>query len=260
MKSFRLYRLAPVPVFGLVLCLSLHGQNFRVGFSGSIPIDTLEKMDDTLQVADRTSSIDLLKRLGVNADVAEAATSPLFPHSIAIQPTHKHSRQSFGIVTLPCGTGSQTFLYLLSKDEKDARSQWHVVDSARLSCFAATPTYSLLSFAPGEDDVFVQHANSSHGSGELEESATLYTVQDGHLREILTTPDLIRHSGLIDLPPVDQASTFLQLPGQLIEETRVSSDDGLPIRAERRLWRWQAKQQLFLPTPFREIREPEKQP
>lgn len=256
MKSFRLFRLALISAFGFVLCLPLRSQNFRVGFSGSIPIDTLEKMNDTVQVADQASKIDLLKRLGVDANVAEVATTASFPRDIAIQPIRSHSRQPFGIVTLPCGTGSETFLYLLGKDE---RSQWHVVDSARFDCFSGTPTYSLLSFTPGEDDVFVQHANSGHGSGELETSATLYAVRDSHLREVLTTPDHTARSGLADVPPVDQTSTFLQLPGQMIEETRISSHDDLPRRAERRLWRWQTKQQVFRATAFHEIREPETQ-
>lgn len=252
MKFLRLSRLALVSVFGFVLCLPLWGQNLAVGFSGSIPIDTLKKMNDTVQVADRASQVDLLKRLGVDANVAEAATSPGFPQNILIQPIRRHSHQSFGIVTLPCGTGNETYLYLLGKDE---RSRWHVVDSAGFDCFGGTPTYSLLSFTPGEDDVFVQHANSGHGSGELETSATLYTVRNGHLREVLATPDHTAHWGLADVPPVDQTSTFLQLPGQMIEETRVSLNDGLPVRAERRLWRWQSKQQVFHATPFHQIRE-----
>lgn len=159
-------------------------------------------------------------------------------------------------MTLPCGTGSETFLYLLGRDE---RSQWHVVDSARFDCFGGTPAYSLLSFVPGEDDVFVQHANTGHGSNELEESATLYMVQKGHLREILRTPDHTVSGGLIDVPVQDKTSTFLQLPGQVIEETRVSSKGGLPVRAERRLWRWQTKQQMFRATPFHGIGEAEKQ-
>jgi hypothetical protein len=258
MKFFRLSWLALVPVLGAVslsvLCPPLHSQNLAVGFSGSIPIDTLESMNDTFQVADRASRVDLLKRLGVDADIAEDATSFVPPPAIAIRPIRNHSRQLFGIVTLPCGVRSETFLYLLGKDD---HSQWHVVDSARLGCFTATQTVSLLSFVPGVDDVFVQHANTGHGTNELEDSATLYTVRKGHLREILSTPDHTVRGGLIDVPVVDQTSTFLQLPGQLIEETRVSSNDGLPRRAERRLWRWQAKQRLFRAAPFHEIREPE---
>lgn len=263
MKFFRLSRLALVPALGVVslfvVCLPLHSQNLAVGFSGSIPIDTLERMNDALQVADRVSRVDLLKRLGIDANVAEAAISPSFSRDsrdIAIQAIHKHSRQSFGIVTLPCGAESETFLYLLGKGE---RGPWHVVDSASFYCFGGTPTYSLLSFAPGEDDVFVQHANFGHGSGELEDRAVLYTIQDGHLREVLATPDRTAHWGLADVPPVDQTSTFLQLPDQIIEETRISSHDGLPRRAERRLWRWQTKQQIFRATPFQELCGPERQ-
>jgi hypothetical protein len=259
MKFFRLFRLALVPVVGIAslfaLCLPLRSQYLAVGFSGSVPLNTtLETINDTLQVADLASRVGLLKRLGVDGKVAEAATSSVSPLDITIRPIRKRSRQPFGIVTLPCGTGSETYLYLLGKDD---HSQWHVVDSARLDCFATTPMFSLLSFVPGEDDVFVQHANTGHGSNYLEDSATLYAVQNGHLREILTTPDHTVRGGLIDVPVVDQTSTFLQLPGQLMEETRISSHDGVPQRAERRVWRWQAKQQAFRATPFREVGEAE---
>lgn len=257
MKFFRLLRLALGIGLFFVLCLPLRSQNLAVGFSGSVPLDTtLENMNDTFQVADLTSKVDLLKRLGVDEDVAEAATSSVSPLGIAIRPIRNHSRQTFGIVTLPCGVRSETFLYLLGKDK---RSQWHVVDSARLGCFTARLTFSLLFFVPGKDDVFVQHVNSGHGSGELEEKAVLYTIENGRLREVLATPDHSAHWGLADVPPVDQTSTFLQLPGQLIEETRISWLDGLPRRAERRVWRWQMKQELFRATPFREIGEAEKQ-
>lgn len=109
MKFFRLSRLALVPVFEFALCLPLCGQNFAVGFSGSIPIDTLKSMNDTLQVADQASRVDLLKRLGVDADVAEAAASSVSPPVIAIQPIRNPSRQPFGIVTLPCGLRGQSF-------------------------------------------------------------------------------------------------------------------------------------------------------
>ncbi|HUZ96523.1 MAG TPA: hypothetical protein VMU57_16605, partial [Edaphobacter sp.] len=94
--------------------------------------------------------MDLLKRLGVDGDVAEDATSFVSPPAIAIRPIRNHSRQSFGIMTLPCNGQDQSFLYLLGKD---GHSQWHVVDSAWLDCFGTIPTFSLLSFVPGDDDV-----------------------------------------------------------------------------------------------------------
>lgn len=93
MKSFWLFRLALISAFGFVLCLPLRGQNFRAGFSGSIPIDTLGKMNDTVQVADQASRVDLLKRLGVDSHVAEAATSASFPRDIVIRPIRNPSRE-----------------------------------------------------------------------------------------------------------------------------------------------------------------------
>ena len=65
--------------------LPLSGQLLRVGTSDEIPIGKLETMNDALQIADRGPIFNLLKRLGIDANVAEAATSPRFSHDIEIQ-------------------------------------------------------------------------------------------------------------------------------------------------------------------------------
>jgi hypothetical protein len=251
MKSPCLSQFALGFVSLLTLCLPVHSQ-LRVGFSGRIPIDNLNTMNDTLQISDPASKLDLLKRLGVNAEIAEAATSPGFPHDIQIQPIHNHSGKSYGIVSLPCGIQGQAFLYLLYED---GQNKWHAVDHVALDCFHETPSYRLMSFPPGEDDVFVQHAHSGHGSGQIDDKATLYAIRNNHLSEILSTPDYIsRADPSSSSAPIEQTSTFLQMPGHLIEETRITSQNGSPLRADRRLWNWQTKRQIFSSSLFRDIR------
>jgi hypothetical protein len=250
MKLPRLPQLALGLASLFVLCLPAHSQFLRVGFSGSIAIDKLETMNDTLQIADPASRLDLLKRLGIDASVAEAATSHRFPHDIEIQPIHKDSGKSYGIVSLPCGVQNQAFLYLLHEDD---HNKWHAVDYVALDCFHETPSYHLMSFSPGEDDIFVHHAHSGHGSDELEDKSTLYTIRNNRLHETLSTPDYISRADTSNSAPIEQTSTFLQLPGHLIEETRITSQNGLPLRAERRLWNWQTKQQIFSKNLFHDI-------
>jgi hypothetical protein len=151
-----------------------------------MPIGKLETMNDALQIADREPRSDLLKRLGVDAKVAEAATSPRFPRDIEIQSLRTHSEDSYGIVSLPCGLQGQAFIYLLDKTGTDT---WHAVDYIALDCFHGTPAYRLLSLSPGEDCVFVQHAHLGHGSGDVQDKATVNTIRNSRMHEVLATSE-----------------------------------------------------------------------
>jgi hypothetical protein len=247
MKFLRLLQLALGLVFFSLLGLPVSGQYPRVGISDSIPMGKLETMDDALLIADPAPRLDLLKRLGIDANIAEAATSPRLSHDIGIQRLHTHSGKLYGIVSLPCGIQNQAFLYLLDEAGTDA---WHTVDHVALDCFHETPTYRLLSFAPGENAVFVEHAHLGHGSGDVEDKATIYTIVNGRMREVLSTVDYHYHSLTYGSPPVEENSSFLQISGRVIEETRITSQNGFPIRAERRIWRWRTTQAAFRATSF----------
>jgi len=250
MKFSRLLQLA----FGLAslssLGLHLSGQLLKVGISDSIPIGTLETMNDALQIADPEPRSDLLKRLGVDAKVADAATAPRFPGDIEIQSLRTHSEDSYGIVSLPCGLQDQAFIYLLDKTGTDT---WHAVDHIALDCFHGTPAYRLLSLSPGEDSVFVQHAHLGHGSGDVQDKATVYTIRNSRMHEVLSTVDYHSRQEPTYRYPVEQNSSFLQISSRVIEETRITSQNGSPLRAERRIWRWQTTQGAFSATSFRAI-------
>jgi hypothetical protein len=231
--------------------LPLSGQFLKVGISGNIPIGKLEAMNDHLLIADREQKFDLLKRLGIDANVAEAATSPHFSQDIEIKSIRNRSENSYGIVSLPCGVQGQAFIYLLNKTGTDT---WHAVDYIALDCFHATPTYRLLSLSPGEDSVFVQHAHLGHGSGDVQDRAAIYTIRNSRMHEVLSTVDYHSREDIrYDSPPVEQSSWFLQISGGVIEETRITSQNGFPLRAERRIWRWQTTQGAFSATSFRVV-------
>jgi len=209
---------------------------------------SLETMDYALVIADPAKRLDLLKRLGIDADIAEAATSPRLSHDIEIQPLHTQSGKLYGIVSLPCGIQNQAFLYLL---EEAGTNAWHTVDHVALDCFHETPTYRLISFAPGENAVLVQHANSGHGSGEVEDKATICTIVNGRMHEVLSTIDYRYTWGFTDgSPAVEENSSFLQISSRVIEETRITSQNDVPLRAERRIWRWETTQAAFKATSF----------
>jgi hypothetical protein len=249
MKFLRLLHLALCLASFSLLALPVFGQ-YRVGISGTIPIDKLETMDYALLIADPAQRLDLLKRLGIDADVAEAATSPSFSHDIEIQPLHTPSKKHYGIVSLPCGIQNQAFLYLL---EETGTNAWHTVDHVALDCFHETPTYRLLTLAPGENAVFVEHAHLGHGSGQMTDKATVYTIRDGRMHEVLSTVDYdsrTQDSTTYGSPLTVETNSFLQISSRVIEETRITSQNDVPLRAERRIWRWETAHAAFKATPF----------
>ena len=119
-------------------------------------------MQHALITADTAQKTDLMKRFGIDPEVANATISTDSSHDIEIRPLRTHSGKPNGLVFLPCGVSSQAFLYLL---DKTGPKFWHVNDSVSLDCFNEPPTYHLLSLAPGEDAILVQHINAGHGSG-----------------------------------------------------------------------------------------------
>jgi hypothetical protein len=207
-------------------------------------------MDDALMIADPGPKLDLLKRLGIDADVAEAATSPRFSHDIEIQPLHTGSKKRYCIVSLPCGVQNLAFLYLL---EDAGTNAWHTVDHVALNCFHETPTYRLLTFAPGENAVLVQHANSGHGSGQMTDEAAVYTIRDDRMHEVLSTVDYDSRDPIDGSPPIEENSSFLQISSRVIEETRITSQNGVTLRADRRIWKWDMTEAAFKATPFSAI-------
>jgi hypothetical protein len=240
----------------IYLCPLLNGQylNYRAGISGTIPIDNLEKMDDDLVIADPAPRLDLLKRLGIDSNIAEAATSPRFSHDIQIEPLRTQSGKLYGILSLPCGIQNVAFIYLL---DKTGTTIWHAVDQVALDCFIGTPTHRFLSPSSGEDFIFIEHVSSGHGStGELDDQATLYSVSNGKMHQVLSTNDFSsRQEPTWTLPPIEQKSSFLQLPGGIIEETRITSQKDSLLRAERRIWRWSNNLKAFQATSFRTLRD-----
>jgi hypothetical protein len=250
MKSLRLLQLAIGLVSFSLVGFPVFGQYLRVGINGSIPIDKLQTMDDALPIADPAQRLDLLKRLGIDADVAEAATSPRLPRDIEIQPLHANQGKLYGIVSLPCGIQDLAFLYLL---DEAGTNVWHAVDHVALNCFHETPTYRLLSLAPGENAVLVEHANAGHGTGEVEDKATIYTIVNGKMHDVLSTLDYRYSWGDPESPAVEENSSFLQISSRVIEETRITSQNGVPLRAERRIWRWEMTKAAFRATSFSAI-------
>jgi hypothetical protein len=222
--------------------------NYRVGFNGSIPLGDLKEMNDTLQIADAAQKSDLLAKLGINKEVADAHASA----DISIQAVQVLPRKTFGIVFLPCDVQPEAWLILL--DDSGSKS-WHAIDEVALDCFLAKTTYRLLSLTPGEDLIIAQHANSGHGSDRVvEDSTTLYSVRAGKFSALLSTRDF-RSQPDFENPSLvtEQTSTFLFFPNQIIEETRITARNGVPRKVERRLWKRSPGRQTFRAEPFRTV-------
>jgi hypothetical protein len=109
--------------------------------------------------------------------------------------------------------------YLLDKTGTDT---WRAVDHIALDCFHDTPAYRLLSLSPGEDFIFVHYAHLGHGSGDVEDKATVYTIRNSRMHEVLSTVDYHSRQEPTYTYPIEQNSSFLQISSHVIEETRIT--------------------------------------
>lgn len=252
MKISRLLALAAcVAFFSFSSCV--FSQYLRVGVDGEIPIGTLADMNGALDITDATQKSDLLTRLGIDKEIAEAAANTHAPEAISIQAVRVSPQKTLGVVFLPCGTQApvllQAFLYVL--DNAGANS-WHAIDHVALDCFHQKPTYRVVSLTPSEDSILVQHAHAGHGSDMvLEDHTTLYSMKAGKFHQLLSTKDFWSQADPMDPSSItEQTSSFLFFPRQKIEETRITAHNGSPQKVERRLWRWSPGKQAFSADPF----------
>ncbi|WP_158790114.1 hypothetical protein [Granulicella sp. L60] len=62
------------------------------------------------------------------------------------------------------------------------------------------------------------------------------TIRNSRMREVLLTIDYYSRQEPSDrFPTVEQSSSFLQISNRVIEETHITSQNGFPLRAERRI-------------------------
>jgi hypothetical protein len=230
---------------------SLVGQvsNLTVGITGSVPVGTIEEMENSLIIATPEQKVDLLKRFGVEDEIARGTTTALVTGGVSLEPLRGDANKRYGLLALPCGTQDYAFLYLL---EDTGKSNWRAVDHTMLECFRDEHSHKMIHLMAEADLILVEHTTTGHGSGLLEESAQIFKVREGKLHRMMSTPDYVNE--WTDTP-IERSSSFVVFPGGRLEETRVTSIQQRPTRVERRMWTSSPDGETLVSTPFHSVRE-----
>jgi hypothetical protein len=226
------------------------GQYPTVGIAGNIAVGTIEEMENSLIVATPKQKVNLLKRFGIEDEIAQGTTTALVTGGITLEPLRGNGNKKYGLLALPCDTVQDyAFLYLL---EDAGENKWRAVDHTMLQCFGDQASHKMINLMPGTDLILVEHATTGHGSGLLEESTQIYRVRAGKLHRLMSTPDYVRDWTDIN---IERSSSFVVFPGGRLEETRLTSVDQKPTRVERRMWRFSPDGKALTSTRFHSVRE-----
>jgi hypothetical protein len=224
--------------------------NLRVGISGSVPVGTIAEMDNSLIVATPEQKVDLLKRFGVEDEIARGTTTAFTTRDITLEPVRGDANKKYGLLALPCAIAQDNaFLYLL---EDTGKNNWRAVDHATLECFGGQVSHKMINLLPGTDLILVEHATTGHGSGLLEESTQIFKVRAGKLHRLMSTPDYVKDWTDIF---IERSSSFVVFPGGRLEETRATSVKERPTRVERRMWTFSPDGEALASTTFHLVRE-----
>lgn len=226
------------------------GQYPTVGIAGSVPVGTIAEMDNSLIVATPKQRADLLKRFGVEDEIALGTMTAPVTRGITLEPLRGNANKKYGLLALPCETAQyDAFLYLL---EDMGQNNWRAVDRTTLECRGDQATHKMINLMPGTDMIMVEHATTGHGSGLLEESTQIFKVRAGKLHRLMSSPDYVKDWTDIF---IERSSSFVVFPGGRLEETRVTSVKERPTRVERRMWTFSPDGEALAPTPFHSVRE-----
>jgi|SRR5271170_2304158 len=224
--------------------------NLTVGITGSVPMGAIEEMENSLIVATPEQKTDLLKRFGIEDEIARGTANATVTGSITLERLHGNANKRYGLLALPCETAEDyAFLYLL---EDTGKNNWRAVDHTMLECFGEQASHKMINLMTGPDLILVEHATTGHGSGLLEESTQIYRVRAGKLHRLMSTPDYVKDWTDI---LIERSSSFVVFPGGRLEETRVTSVEQRPTRVERRMWTFSPDGEALASTPFHSVRE-----
>src|ERR1039457_157627 len=226
----------------------------HLGIDGPIPLGKLDVMENMLDLADAHQKADLLTRLGVDSVIAkDVAEDLLAGKKIELKPLRAKGEAHYGVAYLPGGFRMCGFLYLLQgSDEDPVKKAWHVIDHQQFDCWDMECSFEVLPLRqPDVDDIVVHHVNEAHGSNYLADQTQVFSILNGKLQQTLVTQDHLDEGGVAGSDALEQSSTFLRFPNNVLEETRTTTVTYELKKVERRYWRWSEQQRKFVPGPFR---------
>jgi hypothetical protein len=233
----------------LILSLQSVAQNSNVGGVGPDPNNYRAATGAPEAPAERVA---FLRGLGLDADTVSQVNADGFSPDSVVESLRSSSGRIYGLLALPCSTGPSAVLYLL---ERSGGGEWRTADRVYLNCFSEVPTHRITSLVPNEDTVLVEHVNTGHGTGMVQDDTELYGVSSGKLRKLFSTVDYVYDTMLMEVGTslTVKTSSFLEFPSNRLEETRVTSRNNHLIRIERRVWNWSSAQKTMVSSQFRTV-------
>lgn len=219
------------------------------GVNGPVPLNAdADAMTDALHLGKPAQREDLLRRLGVQGELAQEAAAAVRESGLQIEPLG-----SAELLFLPCDFPLRAaHLYLL----RQRQGEWHAVDDAALDCWWKPSSYEFVR-VPGQQEMFVlaHHANASHGTGLVRDEMRLLQVRGDRWATVLTTNEYLSEDVTGEDLTIKQQATLHPFPDGSIEETRAttrheSSPEQVKLTIERRRWRWNAAKGCFLAGQF----------
>lgn len=210
-------------------------------------------------------AVDRLTILGVEKRIAESVEPDVTGGEAVFvkwQAVREDPRQRTALMFLPCHVGwDSAYLYALSRDEK----AWHTTDHAEMDCHYDDAVSFEVNWIrnPGRDEILVHHACVGHGTGYLEQQFSVFSLEDGKLKEELATDEVFHsYPTAVERPRnLDQNSTFTVIPvvgshTRAIEETRSSVLNGR-LTVQRRIFRWNVTKGKYAPSAFTPVEAPQ---
>lgn len=235
-------------------------QHSSVGYPGSMPMpSSVDELQDEMSLGKPAQREDLLKRLGVDPKLAQAASTYVSESSIRVE---RLARKDLALIFLPQpdAGGRDAHLLLL---QRISPKTWKVVADEAAGSWWKKVGYELISI-PGQrnESVLVHHVDNGHGSGFVAESMEVLGIRNGRFVKLIETQEFKQEDVMGEDKTVIQQSSLLPFPDGSIEETQATSirtradpkeneiGRARLTKIERRRWRWQQSSQKFEAGPF----------
>jgi hypothetical protein len=168
------------------------------------------------------------------------------------------AHQRFALLFIPCFSATDSaYLYALAWQE----GAWRVTDHIEMDCHYDDNVSFETAWIrdPNRDEIMVHHGCAGRGTGYLEQHFSVFSLSGGRLTTELVTDDVLHsYPTAVERPrDLDQNSTFTVIPvvgsrSRAIEETRSSVlNDRLAV--QRRIFRWNAAKQKYVPSAFKSV-------
>lgn len=207
---------------------------------------------------DGPGAVQRLVGLGVDQETARSFVDSFQENDLHIQwkSLRSESTEHSAVMFLPCNGLEGANLFAMKK----GNTSWQVTDQASFDCHyddsVSMETAQIRD--PKHDEILIHHACQEHGTGFIQQNYMVFSLVQGKLKLRMDTDEALDdHQPSERLHDIVRRSTFTIVPivhsrARAIEETRSSTLNGYLI-VQRRVFRWDAAKEHYLPSLFTQV-------